>query len=241
MKKNRKRQRRSTKSRNLKQNNARNTNNDPNHVHVDVKAAFGPLIYEVTITPEKIKKINEACDKAIENAQSWNHRLVGNLAGEWLIPNDLLLEEELYHYFREIAEMYVKTSNGHLRSVSNNMMKNPNELIIQSAWVNEMKKYEYNPVHYHTNCVLSSVLFLKVPDFSSNPILNSKNKTDNKRESDGCLEFISHSYFPGTADNGNLMISPEVGKFYIFPAGLQHTVYPFGCEGIRRSMAINFQ
>lgn len=236
MKKNRRRQKRNIKSRSQRQ---KNTNNDPNHIHVDIKAPFGPIIFEVTITPQMVKKINDACDKAIDDAQTWNHRLVGNIAGEWLVPNDLLIEREIYHYFRKIAEMYVKASRAHLREVSSNMLVNNHELLIQSAWVNEMQKYEYNPAHFHTNCVLSSVLFLKVPDFSSNPIL--KNKTDNKKDSDGCLEFINQSFFPGTANNGNFMVTPEVGKFYIFPAGLQHIVYPFGCEGIRRSMAINFQ
>ena len=71
-------------------------------------------------------------------------------------------------------------------------------------------------------------------------INDRKEKYDNKRNVDGCIEFINHSYFPGYGDAGNFVVEPEVGKFYIFPAGLQHTVYPFGCDGIRRSMAINF-
>ena len=36
-----------------------------------------------------------------------------------------------------------------------------------SAWVNEMKANEYNPMHHHTgntNLGLSSVLILKLPD-----------------------------------------------------------------------------
>jgi hypothetical protein len=35
-------------------------------------------------------------------------------------------------------------------------------------------------------------------------------------------------------------IKPEVGKFVMFPSWLQHTVYSFRGEGVRRSMAFNF-
>ena len=35
-------------------------------------------------------------------------------------------------------------------------------------------------------------------------------------------------------------IKPAVGKFVMFPAWLQHMVYPFRGEGLRRSMSFNW-
>ena len=36
-----------------------------------------------------------------------------------------------------------------------------------------------------------------------------------------------------------LMFKPEVGMMLVFPSWLKHSVYPFYCEGERRSMSFN--
>jgi hypothetical protein len=36
-----------------------------------------------------------------------------------------------------------------------------------------------------------------------------------------------------------LTFKPEVGQFLIFPSWLKHSVYPFYCDGERRSMSFN--
>ena len=199
---------------------------------------FGNVIFDVTISPAMVNKLNAICDKVLEDKkQRWGHKLVGNIEDEWLIPNDVLADNDILEYFLKIAALYKRQSDEEARKMDSEKFID-NKMNIQAAWVNEMKKYEYNPVHFHTNCNLSSILYLKVPDFASKPIL--KDNYPNKRNVDGHTEFISHSFFPDTGDRGNLIVKPVVGKFYIFPAGLQHTVYPFGCEGTRRTMAINF-
>ena len=35
------------------------------------------------------------------------------------------------------------------------------------------------------------------------------------------------------------VMKPEVGKFFMFPSWLQHSVYPFEGEGERRTVAAN--
>ena len=100
-------------------------------------------------------------------------------------------------------------------------------------WFNEMKSGEYNPVHYHTNCLVSSTLFLKTP----------KNKTKrnikNKIDKDGYLEFIDKSVAPDYLQRGQMLIEPKVGDMYIWPSSLHHTVYPFISDDVRRSIAWN--
>ena len=36
-----------------------------------------------------------------------------------------------------------------------------------------------------------------------------------------------------------VVMKPEVGKFFMFPSWLQHSVYPFEGEGERRTVAAN--
>ena len=52
-------------------------------------------------------------------------------------------------------------------------------------WFNEMQPGgEYNPIHYHTGCHVSSVLYLKVP--AKRP----KRGIDCKEDRDGMIEFV---------------------------------------------------
>ncbi len=201
-------------------------------VKIDVIKPFGYMIFRAKIPNNIVEKINLLCDSVIsEKKRYWGSNLAGKIQNEWLVSDHM--EDELKKFFCNIADAYIKNCQAQGR----NFDPYGSNQGITSAWMNEMKKFEYNPVHCHTHCLLSSVLFLKVPDFESNPIIPP---VPDKIFCDGYLEFINTSFFPGTGDAGNKLIKPEVGDFYIFPAGLQHTVYPFGCEGIRRSMAINF-
>ena len=65
--------------------------------------------------------------------------------------------------------------------------------------------------------------------------LRDKNKSINQN---GKLELIDTS--PKLLCRGNYIIKPEVGDFYLFPAYLLHTVYPFsGSDDERRSVSFN--
>ena len=44
----------------------------------------------------------------------------------------------------------------------------------------------------------------------------------------------------GIWSNPTHVIEPKVGDFYIFPYDMQHVVYPFNGNGMRRSLVINF-
>jgi len=53
----------------------------------------------------------------------------------------------------------------------------------------------------------------------------------------GMIEFAYGETHDFRSDN--LKFMPEVGKFVVFPSYLKHFVYPFGCDGERRSMSFN--
>ena len=89
-----------------------------NNIDVSIKAPFGPVLYEVTISPLMVEKLNTVCDIAIEeHRERWGHRLVGNIANEWLVSNELLNDNGLYTYFQNIAVMYGKTSKQQMRGI----------------------------------------------------------------------------------------------------------------------------
>jgi len=51
------------------------------------------------------------------------------------------------------------------------------------------------------------------------------------------VEFMAGS--PTFLNRATFMVRPKVGDFFIFPADLYHTVYPFQSDGERRSFSMN--
>jgi hypothetical protein len=104
----------------------------------------------------------------------------------------------------------------------------PFELSFVDAWVVSQREKDFNPVHRHGG-QLSGIVYLKVP-----------RQINRRNFPEGCLEFVYGRSKPETFDfNGNRTVLPVVGDLYIFPAWLQHLVYPFYGRGERRSLSFN--
>ena len=78
--------------------------------------------------------------------------------------------------------------------------------------------------------------FLKVPDLSG-----ERKNTPHVKGSNGVLEVLNNT---GSSDNlsfenDSIRFTPKVGNWYVFPANLRHAVYPFRCDGERRTFSIN--
>ena len=129
--------------------------------------------------------------------------------------------------------MYLKEYIKHCLDVSD---ESNNKVIseVSSMWFNEMKPGgEYNPVHFHTKCHVSSVLYLKIP--KNRPKRNIECKDD----TDGMIELSDRSVAPDFLTRGSLCLQPEVGTMFMWPSSLLHAVYPFLGDEVRRSVAWN--
>ena len=112
---------------------------------------------------------------------------------------------------------------------------------LTTMWINSQRDNEYFPIHQHSNCALSTVMYLKIPEY-----LPSR-KSYGGPDEDGAIEFINNAsgverdFIWG---DPTMTILPEVGDFFIFPATQRHQVYPFRTangKGERRSVSFNAQ
>ena len=99
------------------------------------------------------------------------------------------------------------------------------------VWVVSQYAGDFNPVHIH-DANLSGVAFLKVPSG-----FDEEYKKEDHHPTAGCLEFLGS--IPNHFARHSYVVKPKVGDLYIFPSWLAHQVYPFRCEGERRSMSFN--
>ena len=107
---------------------------------------------------------------------------------------------------------------------------------IQAAWYIRSFAGDYNPVHTHTDCQLTCVGYLKVPDLSK-----EREKILGNAGNAGALEILGPAGSNQSAyfESDRIGLIPKVGNWYLFPANLRHVVYPFKCDGERRSFSIN--
>ena len=87
-----------------------------------------------------------------------------------------------------------------------------------------MNPGDFNPAHFHTNCHLSGLIYLKIPEGF-------------EEDAGGNIHFL-HSN-PADYYENQYQVVPKVGDMYLWPSWLQHFVYPYKCEGERWVMPFN--
>ena len=195
---------------------------------------FGPSFGLFHVPSEVTELLIKASDEILEdrNRIDWGQNLVGQIKEEPWISNEKLEELGLLGYLEGMLYNYVWNglkADGHdLEALECNL---------DHAWIVSQYENEYNPVHFHTYCDLSSVIWLKVPPLDHRS--KERNLPEYKFSRDGMIEFVYKTACPTGLEKGSLSFTPEPGKLTIFPSNLLHTVYPFQGPGERRSIAFN--
>ena len=202
---------------------------------------WSDILFETTLPPMILEKMIEISDEVLADSKriSWGKNLAGQIKEELLIEPKLLKKENLLDFFGNMVQEYVHQCNlqqappdqhQHMETVKNHI-----QVEINSMWIVEQQPGEYNPIHTHTNCDVSTVMFLKVPIF-----LPSE-KPD--RDDDGTIYFVGGAGANDKLKMSSLKVKPKPGAFFIFPSHLQHTVYPYKTNDnfARRSVSFKAQ
>ena len=199
---------------------------------------FGPQTANVILPDDGLNAMISMTDNIIKDKKSLSHgqNLAGVIDKELKIYKsdmkasgvDQLLESCVKSYVIHCAKQHGMFEDNYVTETN-----------VNSAWVVSQHANEYNPIHNHTGCEISGVIYLKVPDVKGRRNLQSKK---GKQDSDGDISFVyctasqrNHDIF----EKGIVQITPVPGLMLMFPSYLGHTVYPFIGEGERRCIAFN--
>jgi len=91
---------------------------------------------------------------------------------------------------------------------------------ITTMWFVNQKPGEYNPAHIHTNCKVSSVVYLKTPQ-------NQVKGRKDHYQADGQITFMNNSGTDGSFANPQCSFEPKAGEMYVFTALQHHMVWPY--------------
>jgi uncharacterized protein (TIGR02466 family) len=195
---------------------------------------FGPPIGAFKMSDEVLERMIKLTDEVLEDKErvDWGKNLVGNVNEEPLVKNADLKKYDLYEVFRSCIGTYI---NGYMQSSGHEVEQI--QAHVDHMWVVSQYENEYNPIHFHTYCDISTVLYLKVPEFED----RTKNGKlpEYKHQRDGMIEWVYKTPDQNALEVGTFSVKPEPGMLYVFPSNLLHTVYPFQGKGERRSVAFN--
>ena len=214
---------------------------------------YGPPIGYAKLPKELVDDFNKGCDnivkdKELSKSEDWSNYLVGQVEQEIKIPLDIInkwgkwlgtqVRIYLAGYFNQL---YIPEQNIISAEKSAALQKiNGVQTNVLSAWYIRSFAGDFNPVHTHSNCELTCVGYLKVPDLSKERKKGGSNRVQKKYSPAGNLEILSSiGVTPSFFENDRISFTPKVGNWYLFPANIRHSVYPFKCDGERRSFSIN--
>lgn len=178
-------------------------------------------MYVLTDVP---KDVLEKLDNIInqQNKGTASDKLAGNLRNEFLIPEG---REVLHPFLMALIDAHNEKYPEIQTKARSFISRRDNQFAIFELWVNFQKKYEFNPIHIHDG-IYSFVIWHKVPY----TIANENAHFPNKKERDlraGKFAFF-HSGTLGDIREEPIPVDKSYeGKIALFPASLNHCVYPF--------------
>ena len=210
---------------------------------------FSPAILERKVPQKFIDIVNRVGDEVLSDetkSREWDfsENLVGKVRKEVQIPIvDKAEKKYCLDYMKEscllfLQEMLKKNRTYEWNKLtgvgtSQNLYPSPENIHLANSWIVSQYKGEYNPWHKHSGN-FSAVMYLKIPE-GMNKFMEKE--YDDHYPCSGLIQFMYGESQDFRSDT--LTCLPEVGKMYLFPSWLKHSVYPFYCEGERRSLSFN--
>ena len=210
---------------------------------------FSPAILERQVPQKFIDIVNRVGDEVLSDetkSREWDfsENLVGKVSKEVQIPIvDKAEKKYCLDYMKEscllfLQEMLKKNRTYEWNKLtgvgtSQNLYPSPENIHLANSWIVSQYKGEYNPWHKHSGN-FSAGMYLKIPE-GMNKFMEKE--YDDHYPCSGLIQFMYGESQDFRSDT--LTCLPEVGKMYLFPSWLKHSVYPFYCEGERRSLSFN--
>jgi len=209
-------------------------------IEVDLIQPWSVPVMKTTLPPDVLQTMIEISDLVIADKESihFGKNLAGQIDTELLVEHNILEQTRVMDYFLNVVRQFVIICK--CQSFPNSIKEvHQEEWLSQmsSMWIISQQPGEYNPMHVHTQCQISSVMYLKVPKMLPS-------KKEHRLSEDGSILFVSNSSRDIELNIPSITFPPQVGDFYIFGSQQQHAVYPFRCEEgqkdtERRSISFN--
>ena len=195
------------------------------NLKVDFIQPWSNMICKFKLPDHIFEKLLELYNYTMKDWKSFGSQLVGQIDEEPEVTPDILGKfPEWGQWCLSATEQFVKAQMSQTMVGGNDnvqdFLKEQIMTRITTMWFVNQKPHEYNPVHVHTNCKVSSVVYLKTP---KNQIKGRKDHY----QSDGKITFMNNSGTDRNFSNPQCSFAPKAGDMYVFPALQHHMVWPY--------------
>ena len=178
-------------------------------------------MYLIAKAPEEVSRKLDEVIKGKDLVPA-NMDLAGNIKSEYLIPEG---KEHIFPLIFALIDKHKEKYPQYFKSICGYKNRKEVDLSLHSLWVNFQKKYEFNPPHVHDG-LFSFVIWYKVPYTMKDERANFPHIAE-KNQKAGQFAFL-FSAPDGALHTEDLPVDKEwEGKIALFPANLNHMVYPF--------------
>ena len=195
-------------------------------------------VLQMKLPAEVLDTMIAISDDVIADKESINHGeyLAGQIDTELRVSHERLVDGGIMQFFEDVVKQFLLHTKMQQFPFNINVVQAEKYFVqMLTMWVVSQQPNEYNPIHVHTECQISSVMYLKVPKFAPT-------KKIHRDLDDGSITFISNTSADTEFSQPTVTLRPEVGDFFVFGAKQLHTVYPYRCEEgdtERRSVSFN--
>ena len=152
---------------------------------------------------------------------NYKSSLAGNISKSYTIK-----DKDNWFFKNVLLKLINEYPQDDLKAIVPSILTKNCMYVLNSFWVNFQKKYEFNPMHSHTQSVFSFVVWMNIPSSYKKekeiPFLKESNKPLSNT-----FQFIYINAL-GSISTVNFYLEPEdAGTILLFPADLRHQVNPF--------------
>jgi hypothetical protein len=177
--------------------------------------------YIIADVPEDIlvcldNEINSIINHDYTSHKKYNNYLAGNLKHQYELVES---QKPVFLFAQEVARKYVEFNSKFYTCEKNYKFK------MSSLWVNFQSKYEFNPLHHHSED-LSFVIWKDIP-------YNLKDEMDNDSVKNSgaplasTFQFYYNTVIGGIQSHTIYTDKSHCGKMIMFPSEINHCVNPF--------------
>ena len=192
---------------------------------IEIFSPWSNIIVKLKMHDEALKDLQELYDVTMKNYKSFGHQLVGQIEEEPEVTEEMRNKfPEWTNFCTSAVIEYVKTAT--LQTMTGDPVKMKEFMAdqvlakISTMWFVNQKPGEYNPIHIHTNCKVSSVCYLKTP---------KQQVVDRKPhfKADGNITFTNNTGTDALFSNASCSFVPKAGDMYLFGSLQHHMVWPY--------------
>ena len=145
------------------------------NIDMEMIQPWSDVLMKIKLPDEVLDGMLDITDEVLQDPdrKNWGDNLAGQIADEPLIPHEMMQKYQIsqggtiFEFLMNVVGEYIKacTLQQATRADADKVAGIQWLTQMKSAWIVSQWEGEYNPIHIHTECSLSTVMYLKVPEF----------------------------------------------------------------------------